>query len=212
MKLANGAPTATFFIQPLLPRLRTPDKPTAQTTMPPSSKDLPQNFVRRFASAKISAAAQPPHPRPANPVSVNDEVTGTVTHIKPYGAFVDLGDSQSGLVHISEISDSFVSSVAAFLSVGDSVNVRVLKVDPSYRKISLTIRQSISVRSKGYQRVIELGGDWGHPWNDDGQANFIDLGPLPPRRPHHWEPDLSLFNRFDDGQEQAKPHADQPDN
>ena len=56
---------------------------------------------------------------------------GTVTGITKFGAFVSLGEGKSGLVHISEIADTYVSDVSAFLSVGQTVRVRVTKGDES---------------------------------------------------------------------------------
>ncbi|MGM0845895.1 MAG: S1 domain-containing post-transcriptional regulator GSP13 [Bacillota bacterium] len=67
-------------------------------------------------------------------------VTGKVTGIQPYGAFVALDENTQGLVHISEITHGFVKDVNEHLSVGDEVNVKVLSVDESKGKISLSIR------------------------------------------------------------------------
>ena len=66
---------------------------------------------------------------------------GTVTGITKFGAFVSLGEGKSGLVHISEIADTFVSDVSAFLSVGQSVRVRITAIDPD-GKIRLSIKRA----------------------------------------------------------------------
>ncbi|AYC29934.1 S1 domain-containing post-transcriptional regulator GSP13 [Paenisporosarcina cavernae] len=71
---------------------------------------------------------------------VGDVVTGKVTGIQPYGAFVALDDETQGLVHISEITYGFVKEVSDFLSIGQEVEVKVLEVDDSAGKISLSIR------------------------------------------------------------------------
>jgi general stress protein 13 len=67
-------------------------------------------------------------------------VTGKVTGIQPYGAFVALDENTQGLVHISEITHGFVKDVSEHLSVGDEVQVKVLSVDEAAGKISLSIR------------------------------------------------------------------------
>ncbi|RIW38820.1 general stress protein 13 [Bacillus salacetis] len=67
-------------------------------------------------------------------------VTGKVTGIQPYGAFVALDENTQGLVHISEITHGFVKDVNEHLSVGDEVTVKVLSVDEAAGKISLSIR------------------------------------------------------------------------
>ena len=63
---------------------------------------------------------------------------GKVTGITKFGAFVLLPDGKSGLVHISEIANSFVSDISAFVQVGQMVRVRVLSVSPE-GKINLSI-------------------------------------------------------------------------
>lgn len=68
-------------------------------------------------------------------------LTGTVRNVIDFGAFVDIGVHQDGLVHISEISNKFVKHPSDVLSVGDVVNVRVLNVDPVKKRISLTMKQ-----------------------------------------------------------------------
>ncbi|GIN74897.1 general stress protein 13 [Bacillus sp. J14TS2] len=67
-------------------------------------------------------------------------LTGKVTGIQPYGAFVALDDQTQGLVHISEIKHGFVKDINEFLSIGDEVNVKVLEVNPDNGKISLSIK------------------------------------------------------------------------
>ena len=69
-----------------------------------------------------------------------EELTGKVTGIQPYGAFVALDEETQGLVHISEITYGFVKDINEFLSVGEEVNVKVLEVDEEAGKISLSIR------------------------------------------------------------------------
>ena len=71
---------------------------------------------------------------------VGDVVTGKVTGIQPYGAFVALDDETQGLVHISEITYGYVKDVHEFIKVGDEITVKVLDVDEEQKKISLSIR------------------------------------------------------------------------
>ena len=69
------------------------------------------------------------------------QLTGTVRNVIDFGAFVDIGVHQDGLVHISEISNKFVKHPSDVLAVGDVVNVRVLSVDVAKKRISLTMKQ-----------------------------------------------------------------------
>lgn len=69
------------------------------------------------------------------------ELTGTVRNVIDFGAFVDIGVHQDGLVHISQISDRFIKHPSEVLKVGDIVTVWVLSADVSKKRISLTMRK-----------------------------------------------------------------------
>ena len=68
-------------------------------------------------------------------------LSGTVRNVIDFGAFVDIGVHQDGLVHISEICDRYLKHPSEALSVGDTVKVVVLGVDEKKKRISLSIRQ-----------------------------------------------------------------------
>jgi len=68
-------------------------------------------------------------------------VTGKVTGIKKFGAFVTLEDKRSGLVHISEIASTYVDDVSAHLSEGQEVQVKVIGIDETGR-INLSIKKA----------------------------------------------------------------------
>ena len=70
------------------------------------------------------------------------ELKGTVRNVIDFGAFVDIGVHQDGLVHISEIADRYVKHPSELLSVGDVVTVKVLTVDEKKKRISLSIKQA----------------------------------------------------------------------
>ena len=68
------------------------------------------------------------------------ELKGTVRNVIDFGAFVDIGVHQDGLVHISQICDKYIKHPSEVLKVGDVVNVKILSVDPKKNRISLTMR------------------------------------------------------------------------
>ena len=68
------------------------------------------------------------------------ELTGTVRNVIDFGAFVDIGVHQDGLVHISEMSEKFIKHPLEAVSVGDIVDVRVLGVDMKKKRISLSMK------------------------------------------------------------------------
>lgn len=69
-------------------------------------------------------------------------LTGTVRNVIDFGAFVDIGVHQDGLVHISEIANRFVKHPSEAVKIGDVVKVLVLGVDPVKKRISLSIKQA----------------------------------------------------------------------
>ena len=119
-------------------------------------KDLADKLgIGRYTFADIAAELEKPGRDPrseaAAPVLRSDvldladlkegmELKGTVRNIVDFGAFVDIGVHQDGLVHISEMSDRFVKHPLDIVRVGDIVNVRVLSVDEKRGKIALSMK------------------------------------------------------------------------
>lgn len=68
------------------------------------------------------------------------ELNGTVRNVIDFGAFVDIGVHQDGLVHISEMSDKFIKHPLDVVAVGDVIKVRVLSVDKDRKRIQLTMK------------------------------------------------------------------------
>jgi S1 RNA binding domain protein len=73
-------------------------------------------------------------------IEVGNKITGKVTGITKFGAFIDLGEGKNGLVHISEIAEGYVKDINDVLSVGDEVTVLVTSVADD-GKIALSIRR-----------------------------------------------------------------------
>ena len=105
---------------------------------------------------------------------------GTVTNVAAFGAFVDVGVHQDGLVHISAMSDNYVSDPHEVVSSGQVVKVRVLEVDEKRNRISLSLRLRDEPEKKqgGQQRGSGRGGQRGghrggqrKPAQRDGQNN-----------------------------------------
>ncbi|WP_077307893.1 S1 domain-containing post-transcriptional regulator GSP13 [Terribacillus halophilus] len=75
-------------------------------------------------------------------------LTGKVTGIQPYGAFVALDEQVQGLVHISEVTHGFVKDISEHLSVGDEVKVKILDINEDSGKYSLSIRATEEAPAK----------------------------------------------------------------
>ena len=76
-------------------------------------------------------------------------LSGTVRNVVDFGAFVDIGVHQDGLVHVSQITDRYIRHPSEVLSVGDIVEVTVLSVDEGKKRISLTMRKQEGQPSQG---------------------------------------------------------------
>ena len=69
-------------------------------------------------------------------------IPGVVTNITNFGAFIDIGVHQDGLVHISEIADKYILNPTEVLYMHQPVTVKVIQVDKARRRIGLSIRQT----------------------------------------------------------------------
>lgn len=107
-------------------------------------------------------------------VSVGNVIEGKVISVMPFGAFVDLGNKQSGLVHISEISSSYVKDINDHIKKGDVIKVKVIKIDDSGR-ISLSAKQAeehkkqknVKEQVKDSKPVRPINIDWGVKESDN---------------------------------------------
>jgi protein Tex len=87
-------------------------------------------------------------------LAVGMELEGTVTNVANFGAFVDIGVHQDGLVHISQLSDNFISDPNQIVKVGQVVKVKVLEVNAQLKRVSLTMKTGGSANS-GDGRLAE---------------------------------------------------------
>jgi protein Tex len=80
-------------------------------------------------------------------LKIGMELQGIVTNVTAFGAFVDVGVHHDGLVHVSQLSDSFVKNPADVVKTGDRINVRVLEIDLVRKRISLSAKRERSAAS-----------------------------------------------------------------
>lgn len=103
------------------PTLVPPPKVESSPTLPPRSESIAQ-------------------PKRIQDLRVRMLVKARVVRLQPYGAFVDIGVGQNGLVHISELKEGFVRNVEDVVTVGDEVTVRVKEVDVAKGRIGLSMK------------------------------------------------------------------------
>ena len=84
-------------------------------------------------------------------IEIGSIVEGEVSGIMAFGAFVTLKDNKVGLVHISEVSSTYVSDINEHLKVGDHVKVKVIKIDDN-GKISLSIKKAMDKPAEPKQK------------------------------------------------------------
>ncbi|GAA6205753.1 Tex family protein [Thalassotalea sp. SU-HH00458] len=82
-----------------------------------------------------------------NDLKVGMVLEGVISNVANFGAFVDLGVHQDGLVHISALTDKFVSDPREIVKTGEIVKVKVIEVDPARKRISLTMRLNDAILS-----------------------------------------------------------------
>ena len=81
------------------------------------------------------------------PVEVGSILEGKVTGITNFGAFVEIGDNQTGMVHISEVASTYVKEIKDFLTEGQTVKVKVMSIGDD-GKISLSIKKAEESQNK----------------------------------------------------------------
>jgi uncharacterized protein len=115
---------------------------------------------------------------------------GIVTNVTAFGAFVDVGVHQDGLVHVSELAHKFVKDPAEVVKVGDRVKVRVLKVEKDRKRIGLSIKQAtaptLAAGATAGARGGEVGGQRPSADRSRGGGASSEQGrpaPRPDRQP-----------------------------
>lgn len=73
-------------------------------------------------------------------MEVGMKLTGTVRNVVDFGAFVDIGVKQDGLVHLSEMSDRYIKNPMEVVQVGDTVNVTIISIDKELKRIGLSMK------------------------------------------------------------------------
>ncbi|XP_050118043.1 polyprotein of EF-Ts, chloroplastic-like isoform X3 [Malus sylvestris] len=125
-----------------------------------------------------SQDAQPKRTKPVRksemPPVKNEELvvgatfTGKVRSIQPFGAFIDFGAFTDGLVHVSQLSDSYVKDVGSVVSVGQEVKVTLVEANPETGRISLTMRERDDGSKPQQRKDASAGSDRGGPGRRSG--------------------------------------------
>lgn len=108
-------------------------------------------------------------------------ITGCVTGIEKYGIFINLDEYYSGLVHISEISNSFVKNIHDYVKVGETIKVKVLEEDEKSHHVKLSIKDiDYQINKKRKNKIEETASGFStlkvmlDKWIDE-KINEIEL-------------------------------------
>jgi small subunit ribosomal protein S1 len=116
---------------------------------------LDVDLERERVSLSLKATQEDPWKEFERTSQAGSVITGTVTKLVPFGAFVRVAQGIEGLVHISEISHEHVDSPESVLQVGQEVQVKVIDVDVSRRRVSLSMRQVAAAPPKPKEIEVE---------------------------------------------------------
>jgi Transcriptional accessory protein len=109
----------------------------------PTLADIMEELAKpgRDPRQQLEAFAFDPTIKDIQDLKIGQVLPGVVTNITNFGAFVDIGIHENGLVHVSQIADKFVNNPAEVLSLHQQVTVRVLEVDLVRKRVSLSMKQ-----------------------------------------------------------------------
>jgi S1 RNA binding domain protein len=107
------------------------------------------------------------------PLDVGSIVEGKVTGITNFGAFIQLPESKTGLVHISEVAQEYVKDISAHLKENQTVKVKIMSIDPN-GKISLSIKKAMEQKPVVTTTRPPVDVDWNSSKNSAGSVSFED--------------------------------------
>lgn len=91
-----------------------------------------------------------------NKYQIGNVVTGCVTGIEKYGIFVSLDNYYSGLIHISEISDSYVRNISDYVNIGETIKVKIIDFNSNDFRVKLSIKGiDYRINRKKRTKIIE---------------------------------------------------------
>jgi len=116
---------------------------------------LDVDLERERVSLSLKATQEDPWKEFERRYKAGEVISGQVTKLVPFGAFVRVAQGIEGLVHISELSHEHVDTPESVLSVGDEVQAKVVDVDVSRRRVSLSMRQVTAPPAKATEIEVE---------------------------------------------------------
>jgi len=158
-KKYQAGDVGSFTLNDILSELKKPGRDPRATFEPPKFRD----DVRTMEDLKTEMILE-----------------GVVTNVTAFGAFVDIGVHQDGLVHVSQLSDRFVKDPNEVVKVGDKLSVRVLEVDLVRKRIALSAKRGSDTQNVAGAGVRpSAGGQGGGPRPDQQRGKPQNSGRAP---------------------------------
>lgn len=133
-------------------------------------------------------------------LAIGDILEGKVTGITKFGAFVDLGEGKTGMVHISEVSTDYVEDISQYLKKDQVVKVKVINITDE-GKISLSIKKAMpKLQSSEQERSARPAGQKGRPRNFGNKRYENNKRPFNPQQisSYEWNPHRNENASFED--------------
>lgn len=133
-------------------------------------------------------------------LAIGDILEGKVTGITKFGAFVDLGEGKTGMVHISEVSTDYVEDISQYLKKDQVVKVKVINITDE-GKISLSIKKAMpKPQSSEQERSARPAGQKGRPRNFGNKRYENNKRPFNPQQisSYEWNPHRNENASFED--------------
>jgi len=107
------------------------------------------------------------------PLEVGTIIEGKVSGITAFGAFIQLPEGKTGLVHISEVAQEYVKDISTHLKENQTVKVKIISIDPN-GKVSLSIKKAIEQKPVAVTPKLPAEVDWGNSKNVVNNSSFED--------------------------------------
>ena len=140
---------------------------------------LDVDLDRERVSLSLKATQEDPWKEFERKYSAGEVIAGQITKLVPFGAFVRVGEGIEGLVHISELSEAHVESPESVVAVGQKVKVKVVDVDVSRRRISLSMRQVGDQDLVAGEEAIEITAEPAAATEAPGEDMAAAIGETP---------------------------------
>ena len=112
-------------------------------------------------------------------LKVDMVLEGTVSNVAAFGAFVDLGVHQDGLIHVSQLSNKFITDAREVVKTGEIIKVKVLEVDVARKRISLTMKMDAAAARKDGPHSARSDNRFEHAGRDNRQRGGANVSSAP---------------------------------